>query len=203
VQRYLSSLLYKRRKFDIRAFVLVVFFGGKTRAFWFEEGYGRTSSKEFVMGSWGDSQIHLTNDAIQSRFDDYGKYESCNKISFLEVSRLVQGAKGDWPGVQAAMKQLARDAVECACARFVHSRSQAGFELLGLDFLLDRQLKPWLIEVNTNPCLEQAGPLLSRIIPSLLENTLRLTLDPLFLSEEKRWNMTEDSFAFNRYQILF
>ena len=29
-----------------------------------------------------------------------------------------------------------------------------GFELLGFDFMLDRDLNLTLIEVNTNPCLE-------------------------------------------------
>lgn len=28
-----------------------------------------------------------------------------------------------------------------------------GFELFGLDFLVDKDFTPWLLEVNTNPCL--------------------------------------------------
>jgi len=31
--------------------------------------------------------------------------------------------------------------------------------------MIDNNLKPWLIEVNTNPCLEICCPLLSSIIP--------------------------------------
>jgi hypothetical protein len=31
--------------------------------------------------------------------------------------------------------------------------------------MIDEDLKPWLIEVNTNPCLELSGSLLTRLIP--------------------------------------
>ena len=34
------------------------------------------------------------------------------------------------------------------------------FELFGLDFMLDSDLNCWLIEANTNPCLEESSKLL-------------------------------------------
>jgi len=33
-------------------------------------------------------------------------------------------------------------------------------EIFGYDFILDHDLNPWLIEVNTNPCLEESSSLL-------------------------------------------
>ena len=33
-------------------------------------------------------------------------------------------------------------------------------KIYGLDFMIDANFKPWLIEVNTNPCLETNYPLL-------------------------------------------
>ncbi len=52
--------------------------------------------------------------------------------------------------------------------------------MFGLDFMIDSNFNVWLIEVNTNPCLEISSGLLGRIIPTMVENSLRLALDPLF-----------------------
>ena len=46
--------------------------------------------------------------------------------------------------------------------------------------MIDSQFKPWLIEINTNPCLECACPLLNRIIPYMAEQSFKLTLDLAF-----------------------
>jgi tubulin--tyrosine ligase len=50
--------------------------------------------------------------------------------------------------------------------------------------MLDDNFKLYLIEVNTNPNLETSCPLLARIIAELVDNTLRLTTDPLFCESE-------------------
>ena len=40
--------------------------------------------------------------------------------------------------------------------------------------MLNATGKVYLIEVNTNPCLEMNSSLLSRLIPLVLENTFKL-----------------------------
>lgn len=39
--------------------------------------------------------------------------------------------------------------------------------------MIDEDFKVFLIEVNTNPCLEQSSSLLARLIPNVVENMLR------------------------------
>lgn len=46
--------------------------------------------------------------------------------------------------------------------------------------MIDSDFNPWLIEVNTNPCLELSSPLLARLIPQMLDQALRITLDVVF-----------------------
>ena len=46
--------------------------------------------------------------------------------------------------------------------------------------MLDEDYKVYLIEINTNPCLETGCNLLSRLIPNMLDNAFRIALDPIF-----------------------
>ena len=53
-------------------------------------------------------------------------------------------------------------------------------EIFGYDFMICGDLKPWLIEVNTNPCLEESSSLLKQLVPRMLDDAFKLTLDLLF-----------------------
>lgn len=46
--------------------------------------------------------------------------------------------------------------------------------------MLDEDFKIYLIEINTNPCLELPCPLLSSLIPHMIDNSFWIALDPLF-----------------------
>ena len=56
-------------------------------------------------------------------------------------------------------------------------RRRHTFELFGYDFILDEEFNVWLIEVNTNPCIEESSNLLKMLIPRMIEDMLRLTVD--------------------------
>lgn len=59
--------LYNKRKFDIRCYVLVTSVNSILKAYWYEEGYIRTSSKDFTTKNLKNKFIHLTNDAVQKK----------------------------------------------------------------------------------------------------------------------------------------
>jgi hypothetical protein len=60
------------------------------------------------------------------------------------------------------------------------NRRKSCFELFGYDFILDSEFNMWLIEVNTNPCIEESSGLLKVLLPRMIENMLNLTVDVLF-----------------------
>ncbi len=41
-------------------------------------------------------------------------------------------------------------------------------EIFGYDFIIDEEFKVWLIEINTNPCLEESSKLLQMLPPRMI-----------------------------------
>ena len=90
LQKYIEKpLLINRRKFDIRMFGLLTSVNGIIKGYFYEEGYIRTSCKEYTLNNFENKVIHLTNDAVQQKDEEYGKYESGNKLSFNDFQRYL------------------------------------------------------------------------------------------------------------------
>lgn len=93
------------------------------------------------------------------------------------------------------MQRMIADTVRAVGHKMDPMRRMNSFEIFGYDFMLDTDFKLYLIEVNTNPCLEISSPLMAKIIPSMVDNAFRIAIDPLFPPPEnfswKKGNVTE------------
>lgn len=70
-------------------YLLVTNVGNKIRGYVYDEGYLRTSSKVFTMDTF-NKFVHLTNDAIQTKSPDYGKFEEGNKVSWKRFQKWME-----------------------------------------------------------------------------------------------------------------
>jgi hypothetical protein len=85
-------------------------------------------------------------------------------------------------------------------------RRNNSFEIFGYDFMIDHEFNMYLIEANTNPCLEVSCPLLARIIPAMLDNAFRLAVDPLFPPPDfnmAKKNMLHEIMPINKFELVF
>lgn len=78
-----------KRKFDIRVFGLLTSVNGIMKGYYFDEGYLRTSSHIFNLDDLKNRAMHLTNDAIQKKDEDYCKFENANKISYQNFQKFL------------------------------------------------------------------------------------------------------------------
>ena len=87
----MNPYLVSKRKFDIRVFCLLTYYAetNTLRGYFYNEGYLRTSCKEFSLSKVDSKYVHLTNDAVQKYSQDYGKFESGNKLSYDEFHKLL------------------------------------------------------------------------------------------------------------------
>ena len=56
------------------------------------------------------------------------------------------------------------------------------FEIFGYDFILDINFKPFLLEINTNPGYEESSPLIKMLVPRMIDDAMKLTIDKEFES---------------------
>lgn len=106
------------------------------------------------------------------------------------------------------MKEIGTEAVRATYSILDQSRRNNNFELLGLDFMIDEDYVPWLIEVNTNPCLEMSCSLLDKLIPQMVDNMFKICVDPLFPPPQswqsgRKFFFGENPIAQNRFEIVF
>ena len=88
-------MLVHKRKFDFRCFGLLTSINGTLKGYCYQDGYIRTSSREFSLDDVGDQLVHLTNDAIQQKSDEYGKFENGNKLSWQDFTKVITQQQPD------------------------------------------------------------------------------------------------------------
>ncbi len=60
----------------------------------------------------------------------------------------------DFKACKDKMYEHIQISLNSTCRRLNENNRKFSFEIFGYDFMIDETGHPWLIEVNTNPCLE-------------------------------------------------
>jgi len=210
IQVYIQNpLLIHGRKFDIRVYGLLTSINGKLKGYFYEDGYLRTSSKEFSLDDITDKFIHLTNDAIQKKGQEYGKFENGNKLSFSDFQKYLDSQELNplsqnldfTRDILSQIRHLVAQSFRCvACNKIDPYKRLNTFEIFGFDFMLDAEFGLYLIEANTNPCIEINGcPVLARVIPNMLDTAFRIAVDPIFPPPEMNFKRGFEALSENKW----
>ena len=207
IQRYiLDPHLLDGYKYDLRIYVLVTSFN-PLEAFVYEEGFVRFSTVPYSTEpeSLKNKFVHLTNSSIQkhnnasvptagANLDPNQKRNSGKKErpahpadrarpdeiggTKLKLSYLWRRFQEDGMNVQKIQKDITSVIVKTLLVADDAIPNQPNsFELYGFDVMLDQQLKPWLIEVNSSPSLACEFKVDVDVKHKMMDDTIRL-IDP-------------------------
>ncbi|XP_030053971.1 tubulin--tyrosine ligase [Microcaecilia unicolor] len=159
IQKYLEVPLLLEpghRKFDIRSWVLL---DHQYNIYLYREGVLRTSSEPYNSMDLQDKTCHLTNHCIQKEYSkNYGRYEEGNEMFFDEFNQYLMSSLNITleSSILQQIKHIIRSCLTCIepAISTKHLPYQS-FQLLGFDFMVDKALKVWLIEVNGAPACAQ------------------------------------------------
>ena len=65
--------------------------------------------------------------------------------------------------------------------------------------MVDQDLTVWLIECNTNPCLDESSAFLCKLLPRMIDDAFRLTIDKEFVSPTSEKVKTLQDITKNNY----
>ncbi len=175
LQKYIEKpLLIQNRKFDMRIWVLV---NQDMNLYVYQEGYIRTSSSVYSLEkeSLQDMFIHLTNTAIQKENTTYNQFEEANQLSYAMFQEVLSREHGCDPEFlqNTLLPRIYHIILLVFSSTSLNHSQPFCYELFGLDFMIDHVFNVSLLEVNTNPCLEQTGSLLSALIPQMVSQMFR------------------------------
>uniref|UniRef100_A0A8C9EUF0 Tubulin tyrosine ligase like 6 n=1 Tax=Pavo cristatus TaxID=9049 RepID=A0A8C9EUF0_PAVCR len=186
-QQYISKpFLIDGFKFDMRIYVLVTSCD-PLRIFVYEEGLARFATMRYIDPSrrnLGDICMHLTNYAINKRNANFVQDDtmgSKRKLSTLNAWMTDNSYNTTklWEDIEDIIIKTLISAHPVVKHNYQscfpnHTTSCACFEILGFDILLDRNLKPWLLEVNHSPSFTTDSHLDHEVKDALLFDTINL-----------------------------
>jgi len=82
------------------------------------------------------------------------------------------------------MKDLIIDSINSVKAALNPNKRKNVFELFGYDFLIDEDLRLWLIEINTNPYFGVPNKFIADLLPKMMDDLLQLIVDPTYPPEK-------------------
>lgn len=150
-------MLIGGKKFDMRIYVLVTSYSPLT-VYLYRSGFARFTHYRYEEGKLSQTEIHLTNVAVQKQTENYDEHLGgkwlLNKMRLFLMSRYgLEKTNACFGKIQELIVRTLE-----AVQKVMNTDRNHSFELYGFDVLLDSQFQPWLLEINGSPSMTANTP---------------------------------------------
>nr|XP_022333055.1 tubulin polyglutamylase ttll6-like isoform X19 [Crassostrea virginica] len=186
-QQYMAKpFLIDGFKFDLRIYTLVTSCD-PLRIFLFKDGLARFATNKYIEPTHNNVDnvfMHLTNYAINKHSEDFIRDdEAGSKRRISTINRYLRDKGYDVDKMWADIDDVIIKTLISAHSVLKHNyrtcfpnhvKGSACFEILGFDVLLDRKLRPQVLEVNHSPSFNTDSELDREIKGALVWDSLNL-----------------------------
>lgn len=202
-QQYIESYLINEKKFDLRLYVLVASLN-PLRIYVYRNGLARFCSERYEEGGTRNIFSQLTNVTINRENPHADISEVSQLVSDIIPELEAKGVdiKKLWQRIDNAIVLTIISAHKTLslgekinCPSIGYSRC---FQILGFDILLDRDLNPWILEVNNRPSLDYYRGKERRMKVGMIRDAARIAVpmeevqQALFI---RKWGWTRNSWS--------
>jgi len=188
IGEYLDDpLLFNGYKFDLRIYVVITSFY-PLKIYIHREGLIRTATTKYEpeIGSDYSETSHLTNTSINKKNNDVQvlkQYEDDVLPFMMAFAVFFNQLKAEGVDVDLLWDQIydvvikTTLSIEKHVSGYTKDHFQNGskcFEIFGYDILIDRDLKPWLLEVNLSPSMQLSANIDKRIKINFIHDLFNL-----------------------------
>lgn len=191
VQEYLDKpFLMEGYKFDLRFYILVTSCD-PLRVFLYNDGLVRMGTEKYHTPNESNlSQLymHLTNYSVNKHNENFERDETVDKGSKRSIGWFTEFLRTndyDVAKFWGDVSELVVKTLIVAEPHVLHAyrmcrpgqppgSASVCFELLGFDIILDRKLKPWLLEINRAPSFGTDQKIDYDVKKGVLQNALKL-----------------------------
>ncbi|KAM3962803.1 tubulin glycylase 3A [Aphomia sociella] len=181
IQKYIEEpLLIHDTKFDIRQYYLVT--STYPLVIWmYTDCYLKFSSQKYSLKNYHES-IHLTNNAVQRKYKNCnGRHPDLPQSNMWDLEKYKDylnsyGKSQVWDNIIYPGMKKSIVGIMLSCQDSL-SISKNRFELYGCDFILDKEYKPWLIEINSCPDLNHTTQVTAKICPAVVSDIVKVVID--------------------------
>ncbi|VUZ45203.1 unnamed protein product, partial [Hymenolepis diminuta] len=187
-QAYISRpFLIDGFKFDLRLYVLVTSIV-PLRVYVYKDGLARFTTQPYrepTAANVGNVFLHLTNYAIQKHSEKFIREDeeagTKRRVTTVNCWFIEHGYDVDkiWRDIDDVILKVLMSGLPVLRHNYRtcfpnHVETSACFEILGFDIMLDRKMRPYVIEVNHSPSFHTDSQLDKEIKEALLWDTLNL-----------------------------